>query len=58
MHEHLLMWLEAIITQEDLIEVTKEFLPVKIYLHHEGDEVKTDRWLLLQAPRLPPITRQ
>jgi hypothetical protein len=44
------MWLEAIITQEDLIQVTQEFLPVKIYLHREGEEVKTDRWLLLQSP--------
>ncbi len=42
------MWLEAIITHEDLVQVLKEFLPVKIYLHHEGDEVLTDRWLLLQ----------
>jgi hypothetical protein len=44
------MWLEAILTQADLIQVTREFLPVKIYLHHEGEEVKKDRWLLLQSP--------
>ena len=43
------MWLEAIITKEDLVKVMKQVLPVKIYLHHEGDEVKTDRWLLLQS---------
>jgi hypothetical protein len=42
------MWLEAIITEEDLVQVMKRFLPVKIYLHSEGDEVKRDRWLLLQ----------
>jgi hypothetical protein len=43
------MWLEATLAQEDLVQVMKKFLPVKIYLHHEGDEVKTDRWLLLQT---------
>jgi hypothetical protein len=43
------MWLEAIITHEDLVQVVKQFLPVKIYLHHEGDEVKTDRWLRLDS---------
>ncbi len=43
------MWLEAIIAQEDFVQLMKEFLPVKIYLHHEGEEVKTDRWLLLQS---------
>ena len=42
------MWLEAIITQEDLVEVLKEFLPVKIYLHKEDEEMDKDRWLLLQ----------
>src|SRR5579863_10365587 len=41
------MWLEAIFTHEDLVQVMQEFLPVKIYLHHEGEEVKADRWLLL-----------
>jgi hypothetical protein len=44
-----IMWLEAIITEEDFLDVMKQFLPVKIYLHHEGEEVKTDRWLLLQS---------
>jgi len=41
------MWLEAIFTHEDLVQVMQAFLPVKIYLHHEGEEVKADRWLLL-----------
>jgi hypothetical protein len=30
------MWLEAIITQEDLVQVLGEFLPVKIFLDQEG----------------------
>ena len=43
------MWLEAIITQEDLIQVVRQFLPVKILLQGEGEEKEreTDRWLLL-----------
>ncbi len=32
------MWLEAIITQEDLVQVLGEFLPVKIYLNQDDDE--------------------
>jgi len=38
------MWLEAIITQEDLVQALDEILPVKI--HFDADE-KTDRWLVL-----------
>ncbi|WP_437595927.1 hypothetical protein [Sorangium sp. So ce590] len=38
------MWLEAIITREDLVQVLGEFLPVKIHL---DDDEKTDRWLYL-----------
>jgi hypothetical protein len=41
------MLLQAIMTQDDLSRAMQEFLPVKIYLHHEGDEVKKDRWLWL-----------
>ncbi len=50
------MWLEAIITQEDLVKVLGEFLPVKILLDQEKDadgEVKKDepeRSLFLRAP--------
>ena len=43
------MWLEAILAQEDLVLLMREFLPVKIYLHHEGGEVDKDRWLMLQT---------
>jgi hypothetical protein len=42
------MWLEAIITQEDVAQVVGDFLPVKIYLDQEGEEIDEDRWLLLQ----------
>ncbi|WP_437274826.1 hypothetical protein WME90_26635 [Sorangium sp. So ce375] len=38
------MWLEAIITREDLAQILGEFLPVKIHL--DNDE-ETDRWLYL-----------
>jgi hypothetical protein len=38
------VWLEAIITREDLVQVLGEFLPVKIHL---DDDEKTDRWLYL-----------
>ncbi|MGK4003531.1 hypothetical protein WMF31_12955 [Sorangium sp. So ce1036] len=38
------MWLEAIITREDLAQVLGELLPVKIHL---DDDEKTDRWLYL-----------
>jgi len=50
------MWLEAIITQEDLVKVLGEFLPVKILLDQEKDadgEVKKDepeRSLFLRTP--------
>jgi len=42
------MWLEAIITHEDLVNIVGQLLPVKIYLHQEGEEMDKDRWLLLQ----------
>jgi len=38
------MWLEAIITQDDFVQVLGELLPVKIHL---DDDEETDRWLLL-----------
>ncbi|WP_437979890.1 hypothetical protein [Sorangium sp. So ce117] len=38
------MWLEAIITREDLAQILGEFLPVKIHL---DDDETTDRWLYL-----------
>jgi hypothetical protein len=43
------MWLEAIITQEDLVQVVQELLPVKIHLNHEeeGEPTPPERWLLL-----------
>lgn len=41
------MWLEAIITREDLVQILGEFLPVKIHL---DDDDKTDRWLYLGKP--------
>jgi hypothetical protein len=41
------MWLEAILTREDLAEVLKQFFPVKIYLHEEGKEGNEKRWLML-----------
>lgn len=36
------MWLEAIVTKEDLTQVLAEFLPVKIHLDNDD---KTERWL-------------
>lgn len=36
------MWLEAIITQEDLVKVLKEFLPVKILLDPTQIDVEKD----------------
>src|SRR5262245_30742507 len=39
------MWLEAIITQDDFVQVLGRLLPVRIYLHDEGQA--TERWLLL-----------
>jgi len=43
------MWLEAIITQEDLVKVIGELLPVKIHLQEEkeGETTPPERWLLL-----------
>jgi hypothetical protein len=52
------MWLEAIITKEDFVQVLGELLPVKIYLDQEDEkegakeeakekEKEKDRWLLL-----------
>jgi hypothetical protein len=38
------VWLEAIITREDLAQILGEFLPVKIHL---DDDETTDRWLYL-----------
>lgn len=38
------MWLEAVITREDLVHVLDEFLPVKIHLDEDDS---TERWLLL-----------
>lgn len=48
------MWLEAIISHADLVEVLGEFLPVKIYLNQDDDENgerkkdEPDRSLLLK----------
>ncbi len=50
------MWLEAIISQEDLVQVLGEFLPVKIHLDREKDEKdepkkdQPERSLFLLAP--------
>ncbi len=41
------MWIEAIVTKEDFVEVLKQILPVKI---HFDDDDKTDRWLHLDCP--------
>src|ERR1700733_10521923 len=47
------MWLEAIVTAEDLTGLMREILPVKVHLSPpaaEGDEKKApERWLMLQA---------
>ena len=45
------MWLEAIITQEDLVQAMLELLPVKIHLQKEkvGEQAPPERWLELQA---------
>jgi hypothetical protein len=43
------MWLEAIITKEDLVDALGRFLPVKIFLEKEGEETREDRWLLLRS---------
>ncbi len=48
------MWLEAIISHADLVEVLGQFLPVKIYLNQDNDENgerkkdEPDRSLLLE----------
>jgi hypothetical protein len=47
------MWLEAVITHDDLVQVVKKLLPVKIYLdeepapNEEGKSTERDRWLVL-----------
>jgi len=41
------MWIEAIITKDDFVEVLSQILPVKI---HFDDDPKTDRWLYLDCP--------
>jgi hypothetical protein len=45
------MWLEAIITQEDLVQVLGELLPVKIHLNEaeENAPKPPERWLRLGA---------
>jgi hypothetical protein len=53
------MWLEAIITREDLAAVLKQFFPVKIYLHEEGKEVNEKRWLRLgQATQVALVAEE
>ena len=43
------MQLEAIVTQEDLVQLVRTLLPVKIHLEHaaEGEPTPPERWLLL-----------
>lgn len=41
------MWIEAIVTEEDLRQVLATLLPVKIHLDTDPG---TDRWLQLQVP--------
>src|SRR5262245_56192604 len=41
------MWLEAIITCADLMQVIEGLLPEKIFLHDE-DQDKKERWLRLE----------
>lgn len=41
------MWLEAIITQDDLARALTQITPVKIHL---DDDESTDRWLYLDRP--------
>jgi hypothetical protein len=41
------MWIEAIITKDDLVNAVKQITPVKI---HFDDDPKTDRWLFLDKP--------
>ena len=45
------MWLEALITQEDLMQMMRELLPVKIHLQQEkeGEATPPERWLRLFA---------
>jgi len=38
------MWIEAIVTKDDFVEVLGQLLPLKI---HFDDDKKTDRWLYL-----------
>ncbi|APR86565.1 Hypothetical protein A7982_11914 [Minicystis rosea] len=41
------MWLEAIVTHADLVEMLAQLLPVKIHLQQEGDGDDNGRWLHL-----------
>jgi len=47
------MWLEAVITEKDLVELVRQLLPVKVHLNHEteGEEKPPERWLLLQPAK-------
>lgn len=41
------MWIEAIISKDDLVNVVQQLLPLKI---HFDDDPSTDRWLFLDKP--------
>jgi hypothetical protein len=41
------MWLEAIMTEDDLTKIVAEFLPVKIFLDGEDTKAEKQRWLQL-----------
>lgn len=43
------MWLEAIITKEDLVQAMGQLLPVKIYLYGDCEEANPHRWLQLRS---------
>ena len=40
------MWIEAIVTRDDLAELLGQLLPLKIHF----DASKTERWLFLDSP--------
>ena len=40
------MWIEAIVTRDDLAELLRQLLPLKIHF----DDTKKDRWLYLDRP--------
>lgn len=42
------MWIEAIVTHADLVQVLRDLLPLKIYLDTEDNEVDKDRWFLIK----------